>query len=298
MSLSNPRVLFGIHSVAPYNRADGTFYGIAKVIGTLELNLSGKLVDLYGGSSQYPWSVQSGVISTDIKLGIKEFPDFLFQLFLGHATTDNAAEASASVTSLTNVKGTSVMNGTTGVASVAVKSGSETDVKFGYFVVKAVSATTVDVYLASDADIARGNAGSYQNDLLKITASPLTITTGATHTTIPNFGVDLVGGSGAIGMTSGDTATFKSRPINTASRDVTVGVAGDVNAEFGMVVIGEKEGDGKMVEIDLYRVKGIGMPFPMKEKAFVESQIAMKAFYDSAKNGVFSIRDVSPTTFT
>ena len=27
MSLSDPRIVFGVHSVSPYSRTDGTFYG-------------------------------------------------------------------------------------------------------------------------------------------------------------------------------------------------------------------------------------------------------------------------------
>lgn len=294
MSLSNPRVLFGVHSIAPYNVSTGEPYGIGKVLGTAEVNLAGNLVELNGGSSKFAWSVQEGVISSDVNVTLREYPNFLFELMLGQAVTANAAEAAASATAIANKKGTSVVAATTGITSVASVT-TAADVKFAYYVVKAVSATTVDVFAASDVDFFRGTDLVYQNDLLKITASALTITA-SSATVIPNTGISLNGGSGTIGMTTGDTAVFSSRPINTKSIDVTIGASGVVNPEFGMVILGEKLGSGEMVELDLFRCKGEGMPINLAAKAFSEAALKIKAFQDSSRNGVFSLRHVNPTS--
>lgn len=295
MSLSNPRAVFGVHSFSAYNPVTGLFYGIAKVLGQVELALSGELVELFGGSAKYPWNVQEGTQSSDINVTLREYPDFMMELMLGTAPTSNAAEASGSVTAITDKSGTSTVDAATGIASVSLLSGSSADVKFGKYVVKVVSATTVDVYLASDVDLLRGADGTYQNDLLKITASPLTITSGG-DTTITNFGLKFTGGSGTIGMTTGDTATFSARPINTKSMDVTIGASGAINPEFGAVIVAEKQGSGQMFEFDVFKCKGNGMPFPLAEKAFSEASLAIKAFQDTTRNGVFSIRQVEPTT--
>ena len=291
MALSEPRVIYGIHSASPYSRTTGLPYGILRVVGGSSMALSGELIKLNGGSAKYAWAVEDGLISAEITLKPKEYPNFLFELFLGKAPTANAAETGASVTTLTDKNGTLVVS--TGLASVGVKSGSETDVKFGNFVVVAASATTVDVYLQSDVDIARGTDGTYQNDALKITASPLTITT-ATAVEVPNFGVELTGGSGTIAMTTADTATFKSRPINTKSMDVVIGSTSDLPLEFGLIMIAQQRGNGEMFEIDAYKCKGVGLPIGLEENAYSEAEIKAEAFYDSTQDGVFAIRHVTP----
>jgi len=291
MALSEPRVIYGIHSASPYSRTTGLPYGILRVVGGSSMALSGELIKLNGGSAKYAWAVEDGLISAEITLKPKEYPNFLFELFLGKAPTANAAETGASVTTLTDKNGTLVVS--TGLASVGVKSGSETDVKFGNFVVVAASATTVDVYLQSDVDIARGTDGTYQNDALKITASPLTITT-STAVEVPNFGVELTGGSGTIAMTTADTATFKSRPINTKSMDVVIGSTSDLPLEFGLIMIAQQRGNGEMFEIDAYKCKGVGLPIGLEENAYSEAEIKAEAFYDSTQDGVFAIRHVTP----
>ena len=222
MSLSNPRTIYGVHSVTPYSRTDGTYYGTAKVLGEASVSLKGELTKLYGGASKFPWAVEDGVINSEISLKLKEYPDFLFQLFLGKAPTAVSADTAGAVTTLTNVYGSTAKSATIGVASVAVKAAAKTDLKLTKYLVKVVSATTVDVYAGSDVDFGRGTAKVFENDALKITATPLTIVS-ATATEIPGYGVELTGGSGTIAMTAGDTASFEVKPPSTSSMSVKVG---------------------------------------------------------------------------
>lgn len=294
MALSSPRIVFGVHSFTPYKRTTGEFYGTLKVLKGSSLSLAGEQVELFGGSAKYPWAVEDGTINSEMSLKPAEYPDFLFELFLGKAPTANSAEATGNVSTLTNKKGTSLQSATTGIASVSALAGSEADLKLGKFIVKAASSTTVDVYLSSDIDLNRGTDGSYQNDLLKITASPLTITASA-DTNIPNFGLKLTGGSGVIGMTTGDTAEFSVRPINSKSMTVRIGGTTDEFPEFGAIVMAQKRGNQEMFEIDCFRCKGIGMPLNFEMGAFSEAEIKLKVFYDAEKNGVFDLRHVSPS---
>ena len=60
MALSAPRAFFGIHSITPYSRSDGTFYGTLKVLENSSLSLSGETIDLVGGSSKFPWGSEDG----------------------------------------------------------------------------------------------------------------------------------------------------------------------------------------------------------------------------------------------
>jgi hypothetical protein len=225
-------------------------------------------------------------------LKFMQYEDFLIQLFLGTTPTENGAAALGAVTTLTNKLGTSAQKATTGIASIAVKTGSEGDLKFGKYVVKVVSATTVDIYLSSDLDIGRGNAGTIQSDQMKVTATPLSITA-TTGTDIPNFGLTLMGGSGTIGMTVGDTATFQVLPENTGSMSVDIGSSTNTKfAEFGAIVMAAKRGNGELFEIDCVRCKAAGMPINFDQNAFSEADVKIKCLYDSVLDKVFSLRAV------
>lgn len=295
MALGSPRNLFGIHSVAPYSKTDGTPYGILKVLGSSSLALSADLVKLTGGSNRYPWAVEDGLVSAEVSLKVKEFPDFLFTLFLGKAPTANSAETSGNVSTITDLYGTSTVDASTGIASVsAIATTGPANLKFGRYLVKVVTSTTVDVYCLSDVDFLRGTDAEYTGDALKTHASQ-TITSGA-DTNLTTLGVKLTGGSGTIGMTVGDTATFEVRPINTASITARIGVSGDTNPEFGMVCVTQKRGNGQMFEVDLFRCKGAGLPLGFDEFKWAEADIKVEALYDSTKNGVFDIRHVTPTS--
>lgn len=296
--LSAPRIVFGIHSLSPYSRADKMPYGILKVIGSASLALNSSVEQLYGGAQRFSWAAESKTISSEMTAKVKAYPGFLFTLWLGGSNTDNSGEALASVTSLTNFKGTSVMKATTGIASVTVKTGVEGQVKFGKYVVKAASATTVDVYMYSDLDNTRGGASlSFQNDLLKVTATALTIAMGA-DVDIPNTGLKLTGGSGTIGMTIGDTASFSARPENSGSSDIVVGAASTALPAFGAVLLAQKRATGEMFEIEAFNCIGYGMPIPMDEMAFSTTELKVVCLYDSVQDAVFNIRSVIPTSFS
>lgn len=293
MSLSDPRIVYGVHSVSPYKRTDGTFYGILKVLGSSTLALAGELVEQNGGSFPYPWDVQNGLIKPELALKMKEYPNFVFELFLGQAPTTNAAEANGNVSALTNKLGTTAQSATIGVASVAfIPTTGPANLKFGKYVIVVASATTIDVYLSTDIDFKHGTSGSYLADSLKI-ASGLTITTGG-NTDSTGYGLRFVGGSGTIGMTIGDTATFNVRPPNTASTTVRVGDPSSVFPEFGALIMAQKKGNGEMVELDAFKVKGIGLPIGFEERKFSEPDIKAKLLFDSVKNGVFDLTHVIP----
>lgn len=292
MSLTDARTIFGIHSVSPYSRSNGTFYGTSKVIGSFDAAFTGALVELNGGSSPYPFGVERGLIKSEIKLQFKEYADWMFQLFLGKAPTTSGVDTAGTISTLTNFFGSSVKSATTGIASVTVTSGAKADLKFAKYIIKAVSATTVDIYASSDADFARGTIEPYLTDSLKIAAG-VTVTA-SSATAITGFGLDINGGSGTIGMTTGDTAYFNVLPPSTRSMAVTIGSTSDFFPEFGVIAVAQKKGNGELFEMDIFRVIGVGLPIAMKEKAWSDAQVTAMALYDSAKDGVYSIRNIVP----
>lgn len=292
MALTQPRTIYGIHQVTPYHIDSQLPYGTIRVLGGASITLAGELVTLAGGSSFFPWDAQDGAITPEIAFKFKEIPSFLFKLLLGKTPTDTE-DTSAAVTALVNVLNSSVLDAVTGIASVGVKSGSETDVKFSKYIVKAASATTVDVYAYTNVDFFRGTDKTYEDDLLKITASPLTIAMGAA-VEVTGYGVELTGGSGTIGMTEDDTASFEAKPAALDITSVTVGEQGVCIPEFGVVVVSQKKSDGSMTSIDCFRVKAFGMPLGLEEKAFNEMEITGTLLYDSARNGAYKFENLKP----
>lgn len=291
--LPQPRGFFGVHSVSPYNLLDGTFYGTLKVVKSATLNFSGTTVALKGGSNKAPWAVEEGELNCGLSLKVSEYPDFLFTLFLGLTLTENAADALGAVTTLTNKLNTSVMNATTGIASVSVKTGSEGDLKFGKYVVKAISATTVNVYASTDADFQRGTSQVYYDGTLKLLASDVTITA-STASNVAGWGFQLMGGSGTIGMVAGDTATFDARPKNAGSMVGILGQSGASFPEFGAVIMAKKRGTGELTELDAFRCKAEGFPIGMDQDKWSEADIKVQLMYDSNRNGFAGIRNVTP----
>jgi len=295
MGLSQSPVLFGVHQVTPYNRITGLPYGTLRILGNATISLAGELVSLTGGSSPFPWHVEGGAITPEMTLNVKELQNFLMEIFLGKEPTQVDDDA-GSVDALTNVNGTSVLEATTGIASVSVESGQEAELKFGKYIVKAASATTVDVYALTNVDFRRGTNEAYEDDLLKITPSPLTIAGSGGTTSLANFGVEFTGGSGVVAMTPDDTAEFFIYPPSLEKVTARIGGANDCIPEFGVVVTAQKQSDGTMWNFDCFRVKAIGLPFGMAEKAFNESEVTMTLMTDSAKDAVMDMTRVKPVT--
>ena len=211
----------------------------------------------------------------------------------GWTKTENAAEASGAVTTLTNKNGTSVQVATTGIASVGLKAGETADLKDGVYVVKAVSATTVDVYAISDIYFREGDDVTYQDDDGKITASALTISTGAA-VEIPNTGVELTGGSGTIGMTTGDTAIFEIRSTNEGSFEYEYS-ENPTPIEFGCYFFSQKKANGEYQRLYVPRCKLSSFPTGMTEKEWQEAEVTIKVLYDNAagysKKGLDVVKD-------
>jgi len=296
MSLSQPRDIYGIHSVTMYNRSNYQPYGILRVLGNSTLNITGETISLQGGSSPYDWNVQSGAITAEMTLNFREYPNFLFQVLFGADPTEaGAASATGEVTTLTNVNGTSCQDATTGIASVGIESGENANLKFTKYIVKAVSATTVDVYAMTNVDFSRGTDKEYEDDTLKLTSTPLTIPGTGGTVSLTDYGVEFTGGSGTVDMTIGDTAEFVMKPPYAEDTEILVGSPDACIPQFGAYLAAQKQGDGTMWTIDAFKVTALGFPLGMQEKAFSESEITAKLSYDAAEGGIFRLRRVRPS---
>ena len=294
MSLSSDFIAYGIHSLVPYRKADKLPYGIFKVLGGGSISLSAEFEDLFGGSNKYAWASEAKTISAEFTATVKSMPDFLFEVFLGAEVTNIAASATGTANGLENVKGSSVVESSTGIASVSIKTGSEADVKASIYVIKAVSPTTVDVYAMTDIEFANGNDLEYIDDSLKITASPLTITA-STAVEIPNSGLELTGGAGVIGMTENDTAQFRVAAAHGGISEIVVGKSSAIFPEHGQVAMAAKRSNGDMLEIDIHKAVGAGFPINLEETVFSIPELTVKLLYDTCLNRIATIRKIKGT---
>lgn len=288
MGLSEQRTVFGIHSMTPFDRDTGEYKGILKVLASSTITLTGELIKLNGGSNKYPWATEQGLITAEMTLKVREYPNFLYELFLGKAPTTSPA-AAADASGFANVKGLTVLDAVTGIATLSVL--TPLDVKSGKYIVKVVSPTTVDVFVSSDVDFGRGADLDYEDDLLKITSVPLLITTGA-PILIPGTGIELNGGSGVILMVVGDTAKFKAQPGGDQTV-VRVGAVADVFPEFGSLVLAKKRSTDEIFEIEVFKCVGSGLPQMFEENAWSEAEIKVECLYDSVEDAVLEMRHVN-----
>lgn len=277
MALSQPRCIYGIHSFTPYNKATGEFLDEVRVLAGSEFSLSGEVIELLGGSSRYPWKVADGRISAELSLTAREYPDSFFELLLGKQLTETTISG-GDLSAITNVNGSTVSDATTGIDSIAISTAA--DLKTGKYIVVATGATTATLHISSDVD-----GATLLDDTLKVADLDLSGSAVA-------LGITFTPGT-AVALTVGDTATFDVvSNESTTVKEAVIGGASDVYPEFGAIVYAQKLGSNDIVELDIFALKAIGMPINMSEGAFSEYSVAMKASYDSTKNGVFKYRSI------
>lgn len=282
------RINYGIHSICPFSILDGTPYGIMKVIGGGTLTLSSEFEELFGGSSKMAWAVEAKTISTEWNATVKMFNDFQFELFLGANVVKTAASATGTVGDLTNVKGALVGAGK--LLSVAAVAGEEANLKDGVYVVKAVTATTVDVYALSDIEFKKMGSveTKYIDDSLKINATPIVLVE-STSVAIPTLGVELECDAG-LALEVGDTARFNVRSAHKGFSEISIGSSTTIFPEHRQLCLGQKRSNGDTFEIEMHRVVGSGMPIPLTEQEFSIPEMSMRLVHDSEFDEVAVIR--------
>lgn len=291
MSLSEKRIIFGVHQVTPYSRTTGKPYGTLKCLKSSSLSLSGESIDLNAGSNKYAWASEDSKISAEMSLKFSEYPAFLFELFLGKAPTENGADTAGSVSTPVEFNGTSIMDATNGISAVAViPSTGAANLKSGKYTAVATDTNKIDIYAHADIDFTRGTDVAYQDDALKINASAITIATGSND--VASIGLRFTG-IGTPAFTVGDTITFEVKAPSSRSMEVTIGSLQDAFPEFGAVIVSQKRGNGEITIIDAFKCKGAGMPLGFEQGAFSESEVKCKMLYDTDKNGVFKFLSVS-----
>jgi hydrogenase maturation factor len=288
MSLAQPRTIFGIHSFTAFRRTNGLPYGMARVLSGSTFKLEGDIIELKGGSNRFSWAIEDGDVAAQMDFSMQEYPDWVFEVFGGKAPTTGSVEASGNVSAIVDKNGTTVVGATGLLATVTVSTAA--DLKTGKYVIKATGAAAFSLYALSNVDFGRGTDVDFTDDTLLV-ATVTGVGSGSTHA-ISGHGITFTAGASAGAMTTGDTATFDVRAVNTVNRVVKLGGLADVFPEFSAVAYAQKSGNGQVLELQIYKMKAIGMGLGAERKAFGQSEYSAKAAYDSVEDAICQIRDV------
>lgn len=287
------RQSFGIHSVSAVNRTTGIPYGEVAIVGDGSIALTASSVDNRGGSSLFPRATEITEIDSQATFNVRTWPDWIYQVFFGAEVTTTAASASTgTVSALTNYVGTSTFDATTGVATATLKSGEAANMKSGWYIIEAASATTVDVYRVTDFQTNRGTNLYFDTDTLKITTSALTIVdAGASPAEIPGTGIELTGGSGTIAMVTGDVALFQVTTPHNGISDIDLGQIGIVIPEVELHMVGKQRSSGETVMIRCYKAQAVsGLTIPLSQSDFASTDLAMKLLFDDTYQKIATMR--------
>lgn len=278
MTLSNPITMFGIHQATIEDRTSKD-RSTLKVIGGGELNTTQDPIVNNGGSQAYPWGSENGFVgSPQIDLTVKQYDINTFKYFApslaASITEDVDGDTAGAIAGFANLTGSSVFEATTGIASIAITSGATP--KFGSYIIKAASATTVDLYIDNDLD-----GATMVNDSLKITSTPITVPGSSATVADAVSGITLTGGSGSIAMTTGDMARVTVKPINNYNFEYLGGQIGEVFPEFKLTIFGEKVNGSGYRYLELPRVKASGLPVSFNEKDWSTFTTTITVMYDT-----------------
>jgi hypothetical protein len=268
--------LFGVHSIVLLDRANGFLPfkdALFEVIGNIQINTSKEQKPLTGGSSSIPFEVEEGASSAEFSMTIRQCNSAIFEA-IGGVVTRTSAASGGTISPLVNLSGGNLVAAATKIASVAIiPSTGEANLKTGRYIVRAMSATTVNIYGTTNQDFLRGTDVEFQDDELKLLASDITITTSGT-TAVASLGIQLVGGSGTIALTTGTTAMFSVATPHKGIRDYSMNTIGSSSKYVGLVGYTQRKADGGIGEVFLPRVKLSGFPINLTEKEWPEFEVS------------------------
>ena len=141
------------------------------------------------------------------------------------------------MTSLVDQTGTSITDAAGGFTAIAVDAATSAQLAYGDYVLKAIDASTFDLYLNTDIS----GTALYVDDTYKINSAPIT-NPGTTGTVIFQ-GIEFTAGSGASAFVADDMATFSVRPINSYGLTSYIMKDGSSPQEFELTIVAEKIGD-------------------------------------------------------
>ncbi|MFA5378147.1 MAG: hypothetical protein WC455_20510 [Dehalococcoidia bacterium] len=201
---------------------------------------------------------------------------------LANATvTETALNAAGQVIGLANVGGTTSYSAASGVASIAVASGSE--LKEGHYKGYASASATIQIYGFSDQSFNDGNNIQFEDDTYAI-GDAFTLPS-ASAVTLTELGVSFTGGS-AVNMNPGDTFEFTILRQNSAFESILVTGETDYD-EVGVMLFPDKYND-EYAWIDVFKILPAGLPLEIKD-SWSTYTVTVDMMKDEAKGGYYKV---------
>lgn len=277
MTIEKVRDFFGIRYVIPYNITTKKPLCVLRAVGEISFENEIEAVELLGGHVEAPHDVEYGQPSPTLTGTVREYPAELFEIMETVTVTENSAETSGDIGTVTNHQGTSVFK-SPGITNVTANPSQLSNLKFGMYVLVATAAQTLDLYVAGLVD-----------EFLNIEAKVVEgiSTTGAGSVQVDAAGIVLTI-TGTPAYTTGDTCAFEVRPVNTGSTEVLVG-AGTSPSNFGVRCVFPRKTDGVLHYIDIFNVSGRGMPWKGVSREFSEFTINWKPIARSSDGAVYQM---------
>lgn len=277
--------LFGIKYLIPYDRTTLKPKGIFEVIGGVEVGREIEQLFLNGGHKSSPFAVEGGEENNTMTATLREYPNFAFNIFENADITSVTTEASGYVGTPGNKVGSSIIDPTTGIASIAATATKESSIPSGWLLIQGTSdPTKVDIYLAGD--VASGRV-PIVDELPKIASDVVVAGTGGT-VELADYGLTITGGSGTVAFTEGDLAYVDVRPANTKRTTIQVGANTGVNY-VGMLLVYPRNSEKDQTIVRFPKVAVIGMPFNGNSREFSEFEQAMTPLYDDDAGVLYEI---------
>jgi hypothetical protein len=277
MAIVETNKRFGVHSMMLHDISNGFRpyqNSFIKILNNFNINSTTEMISLNGGSRKDAWAAEDGLRTNEISLSVSQFEPAMFQQFAGAVMTQISASATGSiVNALINTKGTSMVDATTGFASVGVKSSDEADLKTGNYFVVATGAATFNLYIDTDLQFNRGTDVNFQDQTYKLLASDLTLPGSDGTVDASDYGLEFTGGSGTIALTEGDVAMFTVSPPHSGINKYSVGEIGEGSNYVGVTCWSEVQSDGSVDGIILPKVKFSGLPLNFTAKEFATADI-------------------------
>lgn len=278
MTIEKVRDFFGIRYVIPYDIDTKKPLVVLRAVGEISYESSQDAIELLGGHTDAPYDVEYSQPSPSLTGTVREYPAELFELMETTTITENNAEASGDIGSVTNYQGTSIFGGANGVSSVTANPSQLDNLKFGMYVLRASATQTLELYIAGLVD---------EFDNIEGRVVETISTTGAGSVSIDTAGIVLTI-VGTPNYTVGDTCMFEVRPVNTGSTEVLVG-AGNPAVSFGVRCVFPRKTDGVLHYIDIFNVSGHGMPWKAVSREFSEFSINWKPLARPSDGAVYQM---------
>jgi hypothetical protein len=290
----SPFFNFGATSMRVVSRTTRLSLAHLRVVGDIGGDFTADTTEVSGGALNFPWAIAITGFKGSLKVNAKEYDPDTQAIMSGGVVTNPTPVANGEVTDQANVTGTTLLSAT-GFLPPTITVADILNVKGGWYLAKAASTTTFNVYSINMAMLSRGLAALPVDKTGLVTPTPLTIpTTAGEAVLIVALGLTFTRGATAISVTSGDSFIFYVKPTFVEASKVIYGSA--TSSFDNVAVFLESERDGGMTTFAiLYNCKCLGAPVPFKRKGYAEYDYSIMPQYDATLDAVGEIRTIRET---